>query len=105
MLSSDFVGIQAETIMAALHGQPEGKPLTLEKLLADENGIPIDLGELFSKVVNKLCTVSKEETVFLSAPSDAKSPIQQSQSTDSAKNSDGPQQSSQSNQPKQSSDS
>lgn len=105
VLSSDFLGIQAETIMAALHGQPEGKPLTLEKLLADENGIPIDLGELFSRVVNKLCTVSKEETVFLSAPSDAKSPIQQSQSTDSAKNSDGPQQSSQSNQPKQSSDS
>jgi hypothetical protein len=67
--SSDYVAIQAENITASLKEQPETKPLTLEKLLSEENGIPISLGERLSQVVNKLNAVSLEETRFLSAPS------------------------------------
>ena len=62
VLSSDYVAIQAETIWAALKEQPESKPLTLEKLLSEnEDGIPIELGELFSSAVNRLCGVTAEE--------------------------------------------
>jgi len=63
--SSDFIGIQAETIMASLHGQPESKPITLQKLLGEEDGVPIELGELFSKVVNGLNGLSHEDLRFL----------------------------------------
>ena len=59
---SDYVAIQAETIYASLKEQPESKPITLEKLLSEEDGIPIGLGEFFSKVVNRLCGVTPEET-------------------------------------------
>jgi hypothetical protein len=59
---SDYVAIQAETIYASLKEQPESKPITLEKLLSEEDGIPIGLGELFSRVVNRLCGVAPEET-------------------------------------------
>ena len=61
VLSSDYVAIQAETVWAALKEQPESKPVTLERLLSEENGVPIELGELFSQVVNKLCGVTFEE--------------------------------------------
>ena len=74
--SSDYVAIQAETIMASLKEQPETKPITLEKLLSEENGIPIGLGELLSKIANRLNTVSVEETRFLSAPSEEEPHIQ-----------------------------
>ncbi|MCW4024933.1 MAG: hypothetical protein NWF01_07865 [Candidatus Bathyarchaeota archaeon] len=63
--SSDFIAIQAETIMASLHGQPESHPITLDKLLGEETGVPIELGELFSKVVNKLNALSHEDLRFL----------------------------------------
>ena len=63
--SSDFIAIQAETIMASLHGQPESHPITLEKLLGEEVGVPIELGESFSKVANKLNAVSREDIRFL----------------------------------------
>jgi hypothetical protein len=76
VLSSDYVAIQAETIMASLKEQPESKPITLEKLLGEENGIPIALGERLSQVVNKLNAVTLEETRFLSAPSEETSHIQ-----------------------------
>ena len=59
--SSDYVAIQAETIWASLKEQPESKPITLQKLLSDEDGIPVGLGELFSKVVNRLCGVTVKE--------------------------------------------
>ena len=72
--SSDYVAIQAETIMASLKEQPESKPITLEKLLSEENGIPIGLGERFSQIVNKLNVVSIEETRFLSAQSEKTNP-------------------------------
>jgi len=62
VIKSDYVAIQAETIWASLKMQPEAKPVTLEKLLSEEDGIPIGLGELFSKVVNSLCGVTVEET-------------------------------------------
>ncbi len=63
VVSSDFIAIQAETIWASLKEQPQTNPLTLEKLLSEtENGVPIALGELLSKVVNKLNVVSLEET-------------------------------------------
>ena len=41
MVSSDFITIQAETIIASLREQPTNKPVTLEKLLGEEDGIPI----------------------------------------------------------------
>jgi hypothetical protein len=72
--TSDFIAIQAETIWAALKEQPQNQPLTLEKLLGEENGVPIALGELFSQVVNGLCALTREETAFLSEPSAAKNP-------------------------------
>ena len=62
ILNSDYVAIQAETIWASLKEQPAKKPISLEKLLSEENGIPIELGELFSRVVNRLCGVTFEET-------------------------------------------
>ena len=62
VVTSDYVAIQAETIFASLREQPANKPITLEKLLSDKDGVPIGLGELFSKVVNRLCGVTVEET-------------------------------------------
>ncbi len=100
VLSSDFIAIQAETIWAALKEQPPNEPLSLERLLSEENGTPIALGELFSQIVNNLCAVTREEAAFLSEPSDAKNPTPQSQTFASAKNSDGPPQNSASSQPK-----
>ena len=101
--SSDFVAIQAETIMASLREQPQNKPITLEKLLSETEGVQIELGELLSKVVNKLCNVSKEDSAFLLEQSEGKSQTKPSQSSDSAKSSGGPQTSSQDNQQKPSS--
>jgi hypothetical protein len=89
VVSSDYIAIQAETIMASLREQPSHKPITLEKLLSEENGIPIALGELFSQIVNRLNNVSLEESAFLSDASNAKSQTQPSQSLGSAKNSAG----------------
>ena len=89
--SSDFIAIQAESIWASLKEQPQGNPLSLEKLLSEENGVPIALGELFSQVVNGLCALTREETAFLSEPSDAKNPTPPSPTSVSAKNSVGPQ--------------
>jgi hypothetical protein len=102
VLSSDFIAIQAETIWAALKEQPLCKPITLERLLSEENGVPIPVGELFSKIVNDLCAMTRDETVFLSAPSADKSRTQPSQTSASAKNSDGPPTNLQSNQPESS---
>jgi len=61
ILSRDLPAIQAETIWASLKEQPATKPITLERLLDEENGVPIEIGELFSKVVNQLCGLSLEE--------------------------------------------
>ena len=97
MFSSDFIAIQAETIWASLKEQPPNQPITLERLLAEENGVPIPLGELLSKIANNLCALTREETAFLSAPSDANDPIQPSQISASAKNSGGPQPNSENN--------
>jgi len=100
--NSDYIAIQAETIMASLKEQPENKPITLEKLLSEDDGVPIGLGELFSQIVNRLCGVTIEETRFLSEPSGEENLTQQSQTSGSVKNSVGHQTSSKSNQPKQS---
>jgi len=100
VVSSDYVAIQAETIWASLKEQPENKPISLEKLLSEEDGIPIELGELFSKLVNRLCSVTVEETRFLSEPCEEESLIQASQSSVSAKSSRGRRKSSTGNQPK-----
>jgi hypothetical protein len=103
--SSDFIGIQAETIWASLKEQPTHKPVTFEKLLSEEDGVPIGLGELFSQIANKLNNVSLEESAFLSEPSEDKSQTQSSQTSASAKNSAGHQTSLQGNQQKPSNDS
>jgi hypothetical protein len=87
--SSDYVAIQAETIMASLKEQPEHKPITLEKLLNEENGVPIGLGELFSQIANRLNSITREESTFLSEQSEEASHTQQSQNTESAKSSGG----------------
>ena len=100
VVSSDYVAIQAEQIWASLKDQPSIKPLSLEKLLSEENGIPIELGESFSKVTNRLCRVTTEETRFLSEQSDEENQAQDSSSSDSAKNSGGHQNSLQANQQK-----
>ena len=89
VMSSDYVAIQAETIMASLKEQPEHKPITLEKLLAEENGIPIGLGELFSKIANKLNSLTVEDSRFLSDKSEEENLIQQSRSTEFVKSSGG----------------
>lgn len=103
---ADYVTIQAETIWASLKKQPSHEPISLRRLLSEsEDGVPIELGELFSQIVNRLNSVSLDETRFLSEPYEDKSPIQQSQSSDSAKSSVGHQNNSQKNQPKQSSNS
>jgi len=96
--SSDFVAIQAETIMASMHGQPASKPITLEKLLSEEDGIPIELGEVFSKTVNRLNGMSHEDLRFLLERLDEESRIRLFQSFGFAKNSAGPQMSLQSSQ-------
>jgi hypothetical protein len=101
VVKSDYVAIQAETVWASLREQPENKPITLERLLSEEEGVPIELGELFSQVANRLCSVTVEETRFLSEQSDEESPTIQSQSFGSAKSSDSPQPSSTGSQPKQ----
>ena len=102
VVSSDFIAIQAETIWAALKKQPPHEPLTLEKLLGEEYGVPIALGELLSQIVNSLCAMTREETAFLSERSDASSRTPQSQTSASAKSSGGPRFSSAGSQPAQS---
>jgi len=62
VISSDLVAIQAETVWASLKEQPPHKPITLEKLMSEEDGIPIELGEFLSGIVNKLCGLTLEET-------------------------------------------
>ena len=88
MISSDFVAIQAETINASLKKQPENNPITLQKLLSEEDGIPIELGELFSRVANKMCGITPDEQRFLSEQCEEANPTQHSQNTDSARNSE-----------------
>jgi hypothetical protein len=73
--SSDFIAIQAETIIASMHGQPAAKPITLEKLLSEEEGIPIELGEIFSKAVNSLNGMGHEDLRFLLEQLDEESRI------------------------------
>ena len=103
VLNSDYVTIQAETIMASLKEQPPHKPITLEKLLSEdpENGIPIELGELFSQTVNRLNNVSLEETAFLSEPSADKNQTTRLQNSAYAKSSAGHRGNSQYSQQKQ----
>ncbi|MEM2105872.1 MAG: hypothetical protein QXV21_05335 [Candidatus Bathyarchaeia archaeon] len=98
--NSDYIAIQAETIMASLKEQPPNKPITLEKLLNEEDGVPIALGELFSQTVNRLNALSIEETAFLSVQSEDKNQTQLLQNFASAKNSGGRQTSSLNNQQK-----
>jgi hypothetical protein len=87
MTSSDLVAIQAETIWASLRTQPDSKPISLQRLLGEDEGIPIELGELFSQVANRLCGITPSEQHFLSEPSEDGKPIQHSLNSDSAKNS------------------
>lgn len=102
VVSSDYVAIQAETIFASLKQQPPHKPITLEKLLSEEDGVPVGLGELFSKLVNKLNGLTVKESRFLSEPSEDKRRTKKSQSTDSARSSGAHRSSSENNQQKRS---
>ena len=102
VISSDYVAIQAETIWASLKEQPENKPISLQKLLSEEDGIPVGLGELFSKIANKLNGLTVQESRFLSEQSEEASLTQRSRSTVSAKTSGGPQRNSEGSQQKRS---
>jgi hypothetical protein len=102
VVNSDFVAVQAETIWASLKKQPENKPITFDKLLSEEDGIPIELGELFSRIANRLCSIAPEEQRFLSEQSEDKNLTQPSQDFDYAKNSVGHPTNSTDNQQKQS---
>ncbi len=103
--SSDFIAIQAETIWDSLIEQPSSKPINLGKLLAEQDGVPIGVGELLSQVINNLNNVNMNETTFLSEPSAEANRTQHSQTSDSAKNSAGHQHNSPGSQQKQSSNS
>ncbi len=105
VVSSDYIAIQAETIWASLKEQPQHKPISLEKLLSEDDGVPIGLGELFSQIVTKLCSLTVEEHRFLSELSEEKSQTPSSQNSASAKSSGGHQLKSPSNQRKPSSNS
>jgi len=62
VMTADYVAIQAETIWACLKKQPPNKPITLQRLLSEgDDGIPVELGEIFSRTVNRLCGLSAEE--------------------------------------------
>jgi hypothetical protein len=89
--SSDFIAIQAETIMASLHGQPDSRPITLEKILGESDGIPNELGELLSKVCNKLNGLSHGDIRFLLEQLSEVDRTQLLQSLGYAKSSDGSQ--------------
>lgn len=90
ILSSDFVAIQAETIWASLKEQPPNKPITLEKLLSEgEDGIPVQLGELFSQVVNKLCGLTSEELKNSCGQCGVGNPTQASSNSACVRSSDG----------------
>ncbi|PVX24535.1 MAG: hypothetical protein CW691_07405 [Candidatus Bathyarchaeum sp.] len=101
VVKSDYVAIQAETVWASLKEQPQNQPISLERLLSEEDGVPIELGELFSQTANSLCSVTVEETRFLSGQSGEASPTKQSQGLGSVKNSGSRQTSSAGSQPKQ----
>lgn len=105
VVSSDYIAIQAETIWASLKEQPQHKPISFEKLLSEDDGVPIGLGELFSQIVTKLCSLTVEEHRFLSEQSEEKSQTQSSQNSVSARSLGGHQPKSPSNQRKPSSNS
>jgi hypothetical protein len=65
VINVDSFAIQAETIWASLREQPQSKPVSLEKLLNEDLGVSIELGELFSKIVNKLNGMTHEDLRFL----------------------------------------
>lgn len=98
--SSDYVAIQAETVWASLKEQPKHNPISLEKLLSEDDGIPVGLGELFSQIANKLSSLTVQESRFLSEQSEGKSHTRKSRNTDSAKSSVGRRSSSENSQPK-----
>jgi len=105
VISSDFVAIQAETIYASLKEQPSNKPITLEKLLNEDEGIPIELGELLSKIVNRLNGMTHEDLRFLLEQLDEENRIQIFQSFGFVKSSAGHLSNSQDSQPEPSSSS
>ncbi len=102
VVSSDYVVIQAETIWASLKEQPENKPISLEKLLSEEDGIPVGLGELLSRIANRLNSLTVQESRFLSEQSEDRNQTQKSRSTGSVKTLGGPQRSSEGSQQKRS---
>jgi len=105
VVSSDFIAIQAETIWASLKEQPPNKPITLEKLLSEDDGVPIELGELFSRIVNRLNSMANEDLRFLLERLEEKSRTQLFRSFGFVKSSAGLQRSSPDSQRKPSSDS
>ena len=105
VVSSDEFAIQAEMLCASLKEQPENKPLTLQRLLDEENGIPVGLGEFLGKKVNSLSSVTSSDLHFLLEQLDEESRTLLFLSFGYAKPSGGLPTSSRSSQPEPSSDS
>jgi hypothetical protein len=89
VINLDSFAIQAETVLASLREQPQSKPISFEKLLSEDQGIPIELGELFSKIVNKLNGMTHEDLRFLLEQLDEESRAQLLQSLGYVKSSVG----------------
>jgi len=105
VVSSDEFTIQAELLWASLKEQPQNKPLSLQGLLDEENGIPVGLGEFLGKKVNGLNSVTSSDLRFLLEQLDEESRTLLFQSFGYAKPSGGLPTSSRSSQPEPSSDS
>ncbi len=72
VLKTDYVAIQAETLYAAIVAQPEPRPITIAKLLDEENGVPDGLFKFFLKASNSINGVDPEEARFLLTQLDEK---------------------------------
>ncbi len=102
---TDLVAIQAASIMACLHSQPPSRPITLEKLLSEEDGVPQGVGDLFSQTVNELNSISRTDLRFLLEQLSEENRTQLLQSLGYAKSSVACPQTSPNNQPEKSSSS
>jgi hypothetical protein len=101
VVKSDYIAIQAESIMGSLHCQPANKPISLERLLSETEGIPGELGERFARIVESLNSVGKADLRFLLAQLSEKDRTELLQSLGYAKSSVGHLTSLPDNRPKQ----
>jgi hypothetical protein len=90
VISSDDTQIDAELILASLKSQPEGNPITLKRLLDEEDGIPDDLVEKLILKTREQNGLSDGEISFLLSRLDEKRLTTILQSIGYVKRSDAP---------------